>query len=167
VNKKIILGLCILVCSVNINAKGGGGSWGGDKTISKYGNKVVVANSRAKTATFNSNDTCQKYIYVDTFLSYRVKDSFWGFKRTFQNGYATTKVTSGNDRNRCSRKEYKVPYLNIDQIVGPRGGKAVAYNDGKNISHIRLTLGKHGTDFSTKHEVKFRDGSKKTVIIGY
>jgi hypothetical protein len=165
-NKKILIVLGIALFSLDINAKGGG-SWGGDKTINKYGKKNIISNSERKSSTFNSANICQKNIYIDTLLSYRVKDTFWGLNRTFKKGYATIKVTLGNDLKKCKRALFNVPYLHMDQNDGgPRGGKDVKHIDGKNISYLKLILGKYGMDSSVKYEVVFKDGIKNITRLG-
>jgi hypothetical protein len=190
--RKIIIGLCSLLLSVDIYAKGGhsGGSFGQMNSYSKYGTKKVITNSRSKTKSFNNHDVCQKYIYIETKNFYRYKGYIWYTLGDFRGGYATTNVTIGNDSKNCQRKKYNVPYLSINQVDNQNRrwvsivkdgeiinqlspAKIVEHIEGRNKSSLRLTIhraskngyNEAGTKLTTEHKIEFFDKSTINVFI--
>lgn len=185
---KITIFILVILISNLAHAKNsGGGSFGQVKTFNKFGEKKVITNSKNKAFSFNPNDICQKYIYIDTMSSYRHKGYIWGIVGDFLNGYATTEVTSGNDSKQCKRTKFNVPYLSINQVdtkdrrwlSNIKDGEVinqltpatiVKHHEVRNSSSIRLDVSeasqtKYYDMLVTEHEVKFKDGTLENVFI--
>lgn len=156
--RKIIIALCSLLITSHLYAKNrkSNSSWGKITTHNKYGDKKVIKNSKLKSSSFSHSDRCKKYIYIDTYSSFRTKDYILHWFGSFQSGYATTKVTIGNDSNSCRRKAFVVPYLLITQKGGPRGGISRAWKEDINKSFIlrmSMAIGGIYNDYNTNHTV--------------
>lgn len=167
--RKIIIGLCSLLLSVDIYAKGGGGggSWGEITTHNKYGAKKIVKNSRSKSSSFSQSDKCKQYIYIDTYSSFRTKDYIPGLFGSFQNGYATTKVTTGNDVASCKRTAFVVPYLLIEQPGGSPNERSKGWIKGYNKSFLRFSMKSGGVynEYNTAHTVRFKDNTSERIEV--
>jgi len=103
-NKKIAICLIVLLFSVEIYAKGGGGgSFGNNDKISKFPTKKIT-NVKNRIPGLKNGE----HLYINAKVVVRTRNFFW--VPTWKSGYAELKITK--DRN----KPHKVNRLTVIQV---------------------------------------------------
>ncbi len=143
-NKNILIGLIIVLSSINVYAKGkshGGGSFGTNKDIvAKFPTKKVTNNKNLIPGLRNGEN-----LYINAKVVVRTRNYFW--LPMWKDGYAEVKVTKSDGRafnvNRLTVMQVqKIPYR-FNQMARSEGigyTSDIKFNYAIDSSHIYLNL---------------------------